>query len=1225
MAVASQLPFPTKLEIEGNVSENWKKFKRLWDNYEIASGLKEKDKHLRTATFLTCIGPDALDLMDGFSFANADEQKDIDVVMGKFQTFCVGKTNVTYERYLFNMCCQAEAESFDSYLSKLRKLSKTCEYGALTDSLIKDRIVVGVRDNGLRKRLLQEDGLNLQKCIDMGRATESTTARVKTITGGGQAEEVNFVKKKKSEMRKKCKYCGKSCEKGKCPAFGKKCSLCGKLNHFASECQSKKKSYKQIRQVADADDSSDELEILAVNGPLKTKIYASMLVVESRKTLKFQLDSGASANLIPRKYVRDELIEANEKMLKMYNKSEMKTTGTCNLTLKNPKTSERYSVQFVVVDGDFTPLLGAEAVQTMKLIKIQYENICSLEQSDQLDMKQIETRFGEVFAGEGSFEGELHLEIDESMTPVKMPVRRVPIGMKNKLKNELRKMENANIITKVDTPTDWVSSLVVVKKASGKLRVCVDPKPLNKALKRCHYPLPVLEDLLPELSDAKVFSKVDVKNAFWHVCLDEESSFLTTFETPFGRYRWNRMPFGISPAPEYFQQFLDKNLEGLDGIKPVADDILIYGKGDTYEEAVKDHDRKLVKLFERCEERNIKLNKEKMVLHQKEVPFIGHLLTENGVKVDHTKTEAIMNMKKPHDKKSVQRLLGVVNYLTKFLSNLSDMCEPIRRLTHKDAVWCWEDEQDEAFENVKRAVCDAPVLRYFNSKLPTVLQCDSSETGLGATLMQEGHPIAYASRALTQTEQNYAQIEKELLAVVFGFEKFHQFTYGRKVLVESDHKPLEIITKKPLHKAPKRLQRMLLRLQLYDYTVEYKKGSELYIADTLSRAYIPGHSMKPKLEEVLSLQTSVEKEFESVKMSEFLSVSADRQEKIKIATQEDPCLKTVVRLISQGWESETIPPEAKPYYNVRDELVVENNIVFCGDRCVIPQSMRKEILSQIHTHVGIDGCLRRARQIVYWPRMTTEIKDYIGKCEACQSFTQKQCKEPLISHQIPDRPWAKVGTDIFVFDDKNYLVTVDYFSNFFEIDALEDITSKCVISKLKQHFARHGIPNVLVSDNAQVFKSEKFKKFRNQWDFEHITSSARYPQSNGKAENAVKSAKRLMKKCKLSHTDPMLALLNLRNTPQQSTSYSPVQQLMSRQTRTLLPTRESLLKPKIPQGVKQKLDESKSKQAFYYNRSSRQLPKLVSGETVRVMPEMVKSTGRKVWLFQIRGYGPTTF
>ena len=271
-------------------------------------------------------------------------------------------------------------------------------------------------------------------------------------------------------------------------------------------------------------------------------------------------------------------------------------------------------------------------------------------------------------------------------------------------------------------------------------------------------------------------------------------------------------------------------------------------------------------------------------------------------------------MPKPSDKKAVQRLLGFVNYLSKFLGNLSGLCEPMCQLMHKDAVWNWT--HDKAFENVKRAVCNMPVLRYFDSKQETVIQCDSSDTGLGAAL-QKGQPIAYASRALSKTEQNYPQIEKELLAVVFGFEKFHQFTYGRRITVESDHKPLEIKSKKPLHKAPKRLQRMMLRLQLYEFEIVYKRGKEMYIAEAVSRAYLH-RTENTHLNEVLTVQSDFEREIETVCMAEFLTVSHDRLKRIHLATQEDPTLSTVMKMIKYAWDSQDIAPEAKPYFNIRD-------------------------------------------------------------------------------------------------------------------------------------------------------------------------------------------------------------------------------------------------------------------------------------------------------------------
>ena len=236
------------------------------------------------------------------------------------------------------------------------------------------------------------------------------------------------------------------------------------------------------------------------------------------------------------------------------------------------------------------------------------------------------------------------------------------MAVKGKLKSELQRLEDKGVIKKITEPTDWVSSLVVTQKANGNVRVCIDPQQLNKALKRSHYPLPVIEDVLPDLSDAKVFSKADLKDAFLQIELDEESIKLTTFQSPWGRYRWLRLPFGVSPAPEYFQMKFHQNLEGLKGVYDIADDVTIVRKGATYEEALKDHDRNLTNFLEHCRERNIKLNKAKFEVKCREVPFIGHVLSSEGLKPDPAKIEAIIKMDKPEDVAGVQRIVSIEKY-----------------------------------------------------------------------------------------------------------------------------------------------------------------------------------------------------------------------------------------------------------------------------------------------------------------------------------------------------------------------------------------------------------------------------------------------------------------------------------------------------------------------------------------------------------------------------------
>ena len=286
-----------------------------------------------------------------------------------------------------------------------------------------------------------------------------------------------------------------------------------------------------------------------------------------------------------------------------------------------------------------------------------------------------------------------------------------------------------------------------------------------------------------------------MKNGFWHIQLDEPSSYETTFGTPWGRHRWLRILFGVSPAPEEFQRRIDIALEGLLGEKAIADDILVLER-ETDQEALDDHDHNLKEVFNRCQQKGIKLNAEKMQLRQKQVSYMGHIISSEGLGAEPNKLKAINEMPPLTDKEGVQRVLGMVNYVPKFAPHLAYLVKPFRELVKKENEFVWEEKvHGQCLKQVKQVLTQAPVLKFFDPQKKTVLQCDTSMSCLGARLLQDRHPVAYASRALTPTESNYAQIEKELLSIVFGVEQFEGYVYGRKVFIDTDHIPLESIVK----------------------------------------------------------------------------------------------------------------------------------------------------------------------------------------------------------------------------------------------------------------------------------------------------------------------------------------------------------------------------------------------------------------------------------------------
>ena len=360
----------------------------------------------------------------------------------------------------------------------------------------------------------------------------------------------------------------------------------------------------------------------------------------------FQVDTGATCNVIRSGELRgtkyENNVTATNQVLKMYNSPPLKPAGKCRVQLTNPQNSQKYKVDFVVVEDKEanTNLLRSREAQQMNLIRVNHENmlpganevhgvhtpseIC-------LSEEKIWTKYAGVFQGLGELGEPVHLEVDEMITPVQIPPRRIPEALKIPLKDHLAELEQQGIIEKVTQATDWVSAIVVNKKSNSKIRLCLDPQPLSRALQRRHYPIPTIEEVLPDLANAEVFTKLDCKNGYLQVKLDQDSSTLTTFNTLFGRYKWTRMPFGISPAGEIFQRRLDQAIEGLDGVRTVADDLLIIGNGETVGDAVKDHDTKLEALLTRCRENGIKLSQTKFALKQTSTPYICHLLTVHGV------------------------------------------------------------------------------------------------------------------------------------------------------------------------------------------------------------------------------------------------------------------------------------------------------------------------------------------------------------------------------------------------------------------------------------------------------------------------------------------------------------------------------------------------------------------------------------------------------------------
>ena len=929
--------------------------------------------------------------------------------------------------------------------------------------------------------------------------------------------------------------------------------------------------------------------------------------------IPFQIDSAASCNTLPSKHLSSmpwATVVPTRTVIIPYASPPIKPIG--QITIEASKRNTTCTLTFQVIDTDQPALLSTEASKTLGLLTLNADFIRKCAATDPLPhptadppsrndsaagpppippdtskrtWPQLETITMEfiskncptLFQGLGFLGPPVDFDLDPNVKPIHAPVHRQPISKLESIKAALDTYETTGQLIRVSQPTDWISNMVVREREPtptkpGKIRICLDPsQTLNKAIRRPKYIIPTLEENLHKLHGMKYMTVIDVKEAFQNIPLTSRSSLMTTMYTPWGRYRWTRLPFGISSASEEWQRRIHMVLEGLQVIS-IADDILIPGCGTTDAEARIDHDRNLIAVLERFEQHHVKLNVSKMKFLVREAVFMGHVITTDGLQPNPVTVQAIVNMPIPKDKQGVRRFLGAINYLSKFCPLLSTVTTPLRNLTNDDAQFLWSAKHQHAFDEAKALATSAPCLAYYDVTAPVILQVDASDYGLGAALLQPSkhhdsstldesclQPVAYSSKSLTPTEQRYAQIEKECLAIVEAFNKFDQWLLGKAdITVHTDHQPLQSIFQKDLASAPKRLQKMMLFLQRYNFTVTYRKGSSLYLADTLSRAPYRGEATTPSIPDTFQVFRTHLTQLDPTSPS----LTDDTRERLRRATASCREMQSLAHYIIHGWPptKDHLPQQLQAFWHFREELSIADGILLKATRAIVPPSLRPSMLTKIHqSHRGPEYCLRFARDAVFWPSMSKDIEEFCHSCSTCAQYGKQAATEPMLSHPIPTLPWQFVSQDIFAFGNKQYLITVDHYSDFYELDELVNTLSTTIINLTKAYFARHGDSLRCLTDNGPQFVSHEYKKFAQTFGFEHITSSPYWSRSNGKAEAAVNDAKSILKKS----PDVYLALLNIRNTPPRGHSFSPAQRLMGRRTRSTIPLSEELLRPEI--------------------------------------------------------------
>ena len=710
------------------------------------------------------------------------------------------------------------------------------------------------------------------------------------------------------------------------------------------------------------------------------------------------------------------------------------------------------------------------------------------------------------------------------------PINQVPYraGFKERqvIEEHVNKMLDDGVISESKSP--WASPVVLVSKKDGSIRFCVDYRKLNAVTMKDVYPIPRIDDSLNALGGMKYFSTFDLAQGYWQTPMEEDSKAKTAFTTHCGLYQFNVMPFGLCNAPATFQRSMDLVLAGIKWKSCLVyiDDIIVFSK--TFEE----HIAELEELFTRLNKFNLKLKASKCFFCKKSVEYLGHVVSKHGIQVDQKKVRAAQDLKPPQNVTEVKSFLGLTGYYRRFIRNYAKIAEPLTSLTRTTkSEFDWNEKCDEAFENLKAKLIEAPILRYPDFNRVFKIQTDASDAGLGAVLSQEFDDgeaaIVFASRTLHEGERKWSTREKEALAVIWACELFRPYIIGQKFIVETDHESLKWLLNSS---NGGRIARWNIRLQEFDMEIRHRKGKQNANADAFSRN--PG-VQEDRILDVDETMNKFERQVNAVEVvipkKPKKTVIPSIEEFAKLQ-KEDLKVGRIVRYlecktISQMDEQFTAEERQKlahlsKFYGLRDDGILIHYQTFKRhgisrrvNQIVVPEKLIDTIMYYYHdnmlsAHPGIFRTQRNIQDRFYFDGMLWKIKRYVKRCLKCNQHKYSQPKsQGLMQIFASVKPFDVVGIDIvgpFKISNKGnkyILVMMDHFTRWVELRALPEVTAQAVCQALfDEIICRHGCPEKILSDQGQQFVGDVMKELCEKLGIKKIQTSPYHPQTNAHVE-----------------------------------------------------------------------------------------------------------------------------
>ena len=755
--------------------------------------------------------------------------------------------------------------------------------------------------------------------------------------------------------------------------------------------------------------------------------------------------------------------------------------------------------------------------------------------------------------------------------PIRQPPRRLPLAKQNEVNGLVDDMKGRGVIEDSDSP--WSSPVVLVRKKDGSLRFCVDYRRLNDVTRKDCFPLPRIDDTLDTLAGAKWFSTLDLKSGYWQVALHPEDKEKTAFSTGQGLWQFTVMPFGLCNAPATFERLMESVLRGLtyDACLVYLDDVIVVGRN--FQEQLDN----LRKVFQRIREARLKLNPGKCQLFQKEVRYLGHVVSASGIATDPEKLEAVKSWPPPTDKHQLRSFLGLCTYYRRFILGFADIAKPLTRLTEEKRKFEWSPEAEVAFASLKEALCAAPVRGYPQQGKQFIVDTDASNAGIGGVLsqVQEGNErvVAYFSKTLSKAERNYCVTRRELLAMVRTLEHFHKYLYGQQFHLRTDHSALTwLLNFKNLEG---QTARWVQRLQEYHFTSEHRQGVKHTNADALSR--------RPCTEECTHCR-KVEHRAEIPKVRVVATTPSEGWDNRALRKEqlEDEDVGQLLREVEAGQRPEwgEISDRSSVYKSywaqwkslaVRDGILIRYWESTDGRKktvqIIVPRSKVKEVLEEMHGgssggHLGANKTLDKVRQRYYWLNLRADVERWCQQCDTCTASRGPRTRSRGLMQQYNvGAPFERIAIDVagpFPMSERGnryLLVAMDYFTKWPEVYAIPNQEAATVADALVTNlFCRFGVPRQLHSDQGRNFESRLMQEVLERLGISKTRTTPLHPQSDGMVERYIKTIEEHLRKVVSAHQrdwDERLPifLLSYRASTHETTGLTPANMLFGRELR----------------------------------------------------------------------------